>query len=169
MVQRVFRQAFAICSTRAFLLPSLVVPAGLAIVQRAVAPASIPAGALGVPTPLHFSTVILAIVAPLLSLWVSASLLSLGIAVARGEVFATMVCGFILSAVFLGVWFAFFLHWTTRVPSWPMTLLAIVWFAPMGAFTTALSAALYVNLLALTRPLTRAEFFLAPTEAELPH
>jgi|SRR5579864_699487 len=246
MVQRVFRQAFAICSTRAFLLPSLVVPAGLAIVQRAVAPASIPAGALGVPTPLHFSTVILAIVAPLLSLWVSASLLSLGIAVARGEhgslvdrlvsvgvyvrlvvvstaiflvgaigclllllpgifvcvvwsqawalivddrascfdalersqdltresrgeVFATMLCGFILSAVFLGVWFAFFLHWTTRVPSWPMTLLAIVWFAPMGAFTTALSAALYVNLLALTRPLTRAEFFLAPTEAELPH
>jgi hypothetical protein len=87
----------------------------------------------------------------------------------RGEVFATLLCGFILAAVLLGVWLALALHRISPVPSWPMTLLTIVWFAPLGAFNTAVSAALYVNLLALTRPLTRAAFFLAPTEAELPH
>jgi hypothetical protein len=90
----------------------------------------------------------------------------------RADVFATLLCGEMLSAVMVVVWFAVEFHGIPRVlsvPSWPMTLLSAVLGAPIRAFGTALSAALYVHLLGASRPLTRAEFFLAPTEAELPH
>jgi len=87
----------------------------------------------------------------------------------RGDVFATLLCSLMLSAIVLGVGFAVAIHGTLRVPSWPMTLLGALWGAPMSAFGTALSAALYVDLLAVGEPLTGAEFFLAPADAELPH
>jgi hypothetical protein len=247
MVQRVFRQAFAICSNRSFLAPAVLVAVALVVLRRSVA---LPYAAPGTAPDVHLLVrgflSLLTAALTFLSFWPGASLLSLAIAVARGrstslvdcwvpvgvylrlvvvtiaislvagigclllvvpgifalvvwsqawalmvdgrasffdaleksqdltrgsrgDVFATLLCSLMLSAVVVGVGFAVALHGALRVPSWPMTLLSALWGAPLSAFGTALSAALYVDLLAVSRPLTRAEFFLAPTEAELPH
>ena len=85
----------------------------------------------------------------------------------RPDVFAAMLCTWMLTAAVLGLGFG--LGKLMGPASWSFTLLSFSWSAPLSAFTIAFSAALYLELLAASRPLTRAQFFLAPTDSELAH
>jgi hypothetical protein len=246
MVQRVFRQAFAICSNRSFLVPALVVPAVMTLVMKTLSPDLVPRSD---PLNLHIFVVVIerlavTVAVGVLSLWPYASLLSLAIAVARGEtatlldrwvsfglflrlllvelvaglvtllglfcllvpgvfviivwsqvrallvdgrasffdalgasqdltsgsradIFAAMLCVWILSAAVFGLQFG--IGKLIGPTSWSFTLLSLSWSAPLAAFIAAFSAALYLDLLATSRPLTRSEFFLAPSESGLAH
>jgi hypothetical protein len=85
----------------------------------------------------------------------------------RPDVFAAMLCMWMLSAAVLGLGFGF--GKIMGPTSWSFTLLSLSWSAPLSAFSTAFSAALYIEVLTASRPLTRSEFFLAPPDSELAH
>jgi hypothetical protein len=79
----------------------------------------------------------------------------------RGEVFATWFALMLMFCVPLSISLAVRHSFGPTVAEWQWSILNQVWIVPFSVFSTATSAALYVELVKANRPLTSAEFSFA--------